>query len=62
MTEYTFEIKGIVIVKLQGSDTEENYSKAKSIALTRVIKEIDGDWIVDVTAEEYGDGTEEIYA
>jgi len=55
MTEYVFEFKGRVTVTLHGVDTEDNYQKAIDAAIRQAIREIDHDWIDDVTAEEYTD-------
>jgi hypothetical protein len=62
MTEYVFEIKGIVKVKLQGSDTEENYQEAVDEVVRQAKSEIDESWIVDVTVNEYENETEGVYA
>jgi 6-pyruvoyl-tetrahydropterin synthase len=59
MTEYTFTVTGTVTVKLQGKDTEKNYQEAIDKAINQARNEIDHDWIIDVTAEEHINETEE---
>jgi hypothetical protein len=55
MVEYVFEVTSKVMVRMPGNDTEINYYKAKEQAVRQALKEIDDDWIIDVTAEEFTD-------
>jgi hypothetical protein len=55
MTEYIFEFRGEIILKLQGPDTEANHQRAIDEAIRQAKNEIDQDWIIDNIAEEYTD-------
>jgi len=57
-TGYTFEIKGTVVINVDGANTDENYQKAMIEAVKQAKKDIDEDWIADVDAKEF-EGEEE---
>jgi hypothetical protein len=52
MVKYTFTITGKVSVTLQGTDIDENYDIAQKMALKQALKQLDEDWIYDVSSEE----------
>jgi predicted 3-demethylubiquinone-9 3-methyltransferase (glyoxalase superfamily) len=53
MTNYEFEVKGYVKVTMDGRDTDDNYEKAKALAVIKAKNEIDEDWFSDAVAGEY---------
>jgi hypothetical protein len=53
IVRYTIYLNGKVTVNLPGNDSEDNFFKAKEMAIQNVLKEIDEDWIDDVRAEEF---------
>jgi hypothetical protein len=54
-TQYTFIISGRISVVLPGDNTDKNYDKAKRKAVQSALQQIDEDWILDVTADEFTD-------
>jgi len=55
MTEYTFEVKKRVTVKVYGNNTDDNYKKASKEAVRQIKKSIDEGWIKYTFAVEYKD-------
>jgi len=53
LVEYVFDIRGRVKITLEGADNEAKYELAEKLAVEKVAKEIDDNWIYDVTADEH---------
>jgi len=53
MARYTFELSRSITVRIHGTDTKENFQKAKSEALRQAKNEINNEWITDMSIEEY---------